>query len=59
MSTVKNEPVLTGVVLTIVLGFLLRLGFNVTGEALNNVINAVVLIVGIVARSRVTPTNKL
>jgi len=59
MEIVKNEPVLIQSLVQAILGLFLAFGVNLSNEQTGSIMAVVAVILAIVARMFVTPTNKL
>ena len=59
MNIVKNEPVLIQSLVQAVLGLFLAFGINLSNEQTGSIMAVVAVILAIIARMFVTPTNKV
>lgn len=59
MNIIKNEPVLIQSLVQAILGLFLAFGVNLSNEQTGSIMAVVAVILAIVARMFVTPTNKL
>ena len=59
MNVVKNEPVLIQSLVQAILGLFLAFGVDLSNEQTGSIMAVVAVILAIVARMFVTPTNKL
>jgi hypothetical protein len=59
MEIIKNEPVLIQGLIQAVLGLLLAFGISVSDEQIGSIMAVTAVILAIIARMVVTPTNKL
>lgn len=59
MNVVKNEPVLIQSLAQAILGLFLAFGVDLSNEQTGSIMAVVAVILAIVARMFVTPTNKL
>jgi uncharacterized membrane protein YgaE (UPF0421/DUF939 family) len=59
MNVVKNEPVLIQSLVQAVLGLFLAFGVNLSNEQTGSIMAVVAVILAIIARMFVTPTNKV
>ena len=59
MNVVKNEPVLIQSLVQAILGLFLAFGINISNEQTGSIMAVVAVILAIIARMFVTPTNKL
>lgn len=58
MDIIRNEPVLIQGLIQAVLGLLLAFGISVTDEQIGAIMAATAVVLAILARMFVTPTNK-
>lgn len=59
MNLVKNEPVLIQSLVQAILGLVLAFGVDLSNEQTGSIMAVVAVILAIVARMFVTPTNKI
>ena len=59
MNVVKNEPVLIQSLVQAILGLFLAFGVDLSNEQTGSIMAVVAVILAIVARMFVTPTNKI
>lgn len=59
MNVIKNEPVLIQSLVQAVLGLFLAFGVDLSNEQTGSIMAVVAVILAIVARMFVTPTNKV
>lgn len=59
MNVIKNEPVLIQSLVQAILGLFLAFGINISNEQTGSIMAVVAVILAIIARMFVTPTNKL
>ncbi|HWI68853.1 MAG TPA: hypothetical protein VNS88_10810 [Nitrospiraceae bacterium] len=59
MDVIKNEPVLIQSLVQAILGLVLAFGVDLSNEQTGSIMAVVAVILAIVARMFVTPTNKL
>jgi hypothetical protein len=59
MNVVKNEPVLIQSLVQAILGLFLAFGVNLSNEQTGSIMAVVAVILAIVARMFVVPTNKI
>jgi hypothetical protein len=59
MNVVKNEPVLIQSLVQAILGLVLAFGVDLSNEQTGSIMAVVAVILAIIARMFVTPTNKI
>lgn len=58
MNLLANEPVLVGVLVSILTALAAKYGFHADASSITEIASAVVAVVGVVVRHYVTPTKK-
>lgn len=59
MNVIKNEPVLIQSLVQAILGLVLAFGVDLSNEQTGSIMAVVAVILAIIARMFVTPTNKI
>ena len=58
MSVLANEPVVVGVLVSILTALAAKYGFKADSTSITEIVTGVVAVVGVVVRHYVTPTKK-